>query len=244
VTTFIGVGAPRFYLPLDQQLLNQNFAQLLLVTKSVEAREHVMVRVRDMLVANFPTVRSKVDRLFNGPPVGWPVQVRITGPERAEVRRIAAEIADLMRTTPSVSNVHDDWLEPVPSLELDIDQDRARALGVSSQSVRRALQAMLSGVQIGEFREHEETIKVLLREPAEIRNKLSALDTVYVKTTSGGSVPLRQVATAKLTMEPGIEWRRDRLPSITVRGVVPDGFQWRRLASTSGLTTLIGAPAA
>jgi multidrug efflux pump subunit AcrB len=225
VTTFSGAGAPRFYLPLDQQLQNQNFAQLLLVAKSVEARERAIEDVRGRLSADFPSVRFKVDRLFNGPPVGWPVQIRITGPDRAEVHRLAALVADKMRGTPLISNVHNDWLEPVPSLKLQIDQDRARALGVSSQSVRRSLQAMLSGLPIGEFRDGDETIPVMLREPSSTRNLLSALDGVYVKTALGSSVPLRQVATAQMVLEPGIEWRRDRLPSITVRGVVPDGVQ-------------------
>ena len=178
-----------------------------------------------MLARDFPNVRSKADRLFNGPPVGWPVQVRVTGPDRDEVRRLSDEVADVMRANPTISNVHNDWLEPVPSLKLEIDQDRARALGVTSQGVRRSLQAMLSGFQIGEFREQDETIKVMLREPSSTRNLLSALDTVYVKTADGASVPLRQVANVRLMLEPGIQWRRDRLPSITVRGVVPDNVQ-------------------
>ena len=225
VTTFVGEGAPRFYLPLDQQLKNQNFAQLLLMSKSLEARERVLTRVRDALAQDFPNVRSKADRLFNGPPVGWAVQVRVTGPDRGEVRRLASEVADVMRATPEISNVHDDWLEPVPSVKLDIDQDRARALGISSQSIRRSLQASLSGFQIGEFRDSDETIKVMLREPSSTRNLLSALDNAYVKTASGASVPLRQVAAFKMVLEPGIQWRRDRLPSLTVRGVVPDNVQ-------------------
>ena len=225
VTTFIGEGAPRFYLPLDQQLKNQNFAQLLMMSKSIEARERLLVRVREVLAEDFPKVRSKVDRLFNGPPVGWAVQVRATGPDRNEVRRLADEIADVMRATTPVSNVHDDWLEPVPSLKLDIDQDRARALGVTSQQVRRSLQAMLTGFQVGEFRDDDETIKVMLREPSDRRSLLSALDNVYVKTATGASVPLRQVASVNVALESGIQWRRDRLPSITVRGVVPDNVQ-------------------
>jgi multidrug efflux pump subunit AcrB len=225
VTTFIGEGAPRFYLPLDQQLKNQNFAQLMLMTKSIEARERALVRVRELLALDFPKVRSKVDRLFNGPPVGWAVQVRVTGPDRAEVRRYADEVAEVMRATPELSNVHDDWLEPAPSLKLDIDQDRARALGVTSQQVRRSLQAMLTGFQVGEFRDGDETVKVMLREPSEARNLLSALDNVYVKTAMGASVPLRQVANVRVVLESGIQWRRDRLPSITVRGVVPDNVQ-------------------
>ncbi len=225
VATFIGEGAPRFYLPLDQQLRNQNFAQLLLMSKSIEARERLIVRVRDTLARDFPNVRYKADRLFNGPPVGWPVQVRVTGPDRTQVRRLAGEVADVMRATPEVGNVHDDWLEPVPSVKLEIDQDRARALGVTSQSVRRALQTMLSGFQVGEFRDGDETVEVLLREPSDTRNLLTVLDNVYVKTTAGASVPLRQVAGFNLVLEPGIQWRRDRLPSITVRGVVPDSVQ-------------------
>jgi multidrug efflux pump subunit AcrB len=225
VATFIGEGAPRFYLPLDQQLRNQNFAQLFLMSKSIEARERVLVRVREMLALDFPNVRFKADRLFNGPPVGWAVQVRVTGPERDEVRRLAAEVAEVMRATPNVGNVHDDWLEPVPSLKLEIDQDRSRALGVTSQSTRRSLQGMLSGLQVGEFRDGDETVRIMLREPSDTRNVLSALDSVYVKTAAGASVPLRQVAKFGVVLEPGIQWRRDRLPSITVRGVVPDHVQ-------------------
>jgi multidrug efflux pump subunit AcrB len=225
VATFVGEGAPRFYLPLDQQLKNQNFAQLFLMSKSLEAREHALVRVRRILAQDFPNIRAKAERLFNGPPVGWAVQVRVTGPDRAEVRRLADEVAGVMRATPEIGNVHDDWLEPVPNLKLAIDQDRSRALGVTSQAVRRSLQAILSGAQIGEFRDGDETIKVMLREPSQTRTLLTALDNVYVKTTAGRSVPLRQVADIKLVLEPGIQWRRDRLPSITVRGTIPDHLQ-------------------
>jgi multidrug efflux pump subunit AcrB len=225
VVSFIGQGAPRFYLPLDQQLNNQNFAQLLLMAKSLEARERIIERVRELLEREFPNVRSKADRLFNGPPVGWAVQVRVTGPNRQEIRRLASQVAEVMRAEPEISNVHNDWLEPAPSLSLHIDQDRARALGVTSQTIRRSLQASLSGLQIGEFRDNDETIKVMLREPSNTRNLLTALDNVYVKTAAGSSVPLRQLAQFKLVYEPGIQWRRDRLPSITVRGVVPDNVQ-------------------
>jgi multidrug efflux pump subunit AcrB len=130
-----------------------------------------------------------------------------------------------MRATPLVSNVHDDWLEPVPSLKLEIDQDRARALGVTSQQMRRSLQAMLTGFPIGEFRDDDETVRIMLREPSDTRSLLSALDNVYVKTAAGVSVPLRQVANVNVVLESGIQWRRDRLPSITVRGVVPDDVQ-------------------
>jgi multidrug efflux pump subunit AcrB len=225
VSSFIGEGAPRFYLPLDQQLRNQNFAQLLVMPKSLEQRDAVIDRARSLLANDYPEIRFKVDRLFNGPPVGWAVQIRVTGPERDEVRRIADAAAGVMRGNAIVHTVHTDWLEPVPTLKLDIDQDRARAIGVSSQAVRRTLQAVLSGVPLGEFREGEETISIVLREPGENRGALTAVEAAYVKTASGASVPLTQVATVKLAMEPGIEWRRDRLPSVTVRGAVPDHVQ-------------------
>jgi multidrug efflux pump subunit AcrB len=224
-TTFIGEGAPRFYLPLDQQLRNPNFAQLLVMPTSLETRDGVIDRIRNLLATSYPDIRFKVDRLFNGPPVGWAVQLRVIGPARDEVRRIGGEVASVMRANPIIHTVHTDWLEPVPSLKLDIDQDRARAIGVTSQAVRRTLQGVLSGLSIGEFREGEETISVVLREPASSRSVLSAVEAAYVKTASGVAVPLTQVASVRLEMEPGIEWRRDRLPSMTVRGAVPDNVQ-------------------
>jgi multidrug efflux pump subunit AcrB len=225
VTTFVGEGAPRFYLPLDQQLRNQNFAQLLVMPRDLERRDPVIERVRHTLSEQFPSVRFKVDRLFNGPPVGWPVQLRVTGPDRAEVRRIANEVARTMKAHPLVSVVHDDWLENAPALHLDIDQDRARAIGVSSQTVRRTLQGVLQGLPIAQFRDGDETIGVVLREPADARGLLTTVEQAYVKTASGASAPLSQVAKARIVMEPSIEWRRNRLPTITVRGLVPDGVQ-------------------
>jgi multidrug efflux pump subunit AcrB len=193
--------------------------------KSLEERDPVIDSIRNRLGEHYPDIRYKVDRLFNGPPVGWPVQMRITGAERDEVRRISAEVAEIMRGHPLVNTVHTDWLEPVPAFKLEIDQDRARAIGVTSQAVRRTLQAVLTGVTIGEFREGEETIGVVLRDPAANRNALDAVEKAYVKTASGDSVPLTQIARIDIALEPGIEWRRSRLPTVTVRGVVPDGVQ-------------------
>ena len=165
VATFIGEGAPRFFLPLDQQLRNPNFAQLLVIAKDVAARERLIVKMRGILAEEFPAIRYKVDRLFLGPPIGWPVQMRVVGPDRDEVRRIADKVADAFRAEPLLSAVHDDWLEPVPTMKLVIDQDRARAFGVSSERIRQVLQASLSGAPIGDFREGEETISIVLRQP-------------------------------------------------------------------------------
>ncbi len=198
VTTFIGEGAPRFYLPLDQQLRNPNFAQLLVMPKSLEERDPLIDKIRAHLAENYPDIRYKVDRLFNGPPVGWPIQIRVTGPDRNQVRGLADKIADVMRGNSLIRMVHNDWLEPVPTLKLDIDQDRARAIGVTSQAVRQTLQAVLTGITIGEYRDGEETIGVVLRDASTSQGALSAVEGAYVKTTRGDAVPLTQVASLKV----------------------------------------------
>jgi multidrug efflux pump len=225
LATFIGEGAPRFYLPLDQQLRNPNFAQLLIVAKDLEARDRLIAKTRAILASDFPAIRSKVDTLFNGPPVGWAVQIRVAGPDRDVVRQLADQVTETMRANKLVGNVHDDWLEPVPGARLEIDQDRARALGITSQTIRRSLYAAVTGWQIGEFREGDTTIPIEVREPGENRLSLETLDQIYVRTSAGVAIPLSQIARVIPTLEPGIEWRRNRLPTITVRGTVPDGVQ-------------------
>ena len=189
------------------------------------ARERLITKLRTVLAEDFPSVRAKVDRLFLGPPTGWPVQMRIVGPDRAEVRRIADEVKAKFETHPLLQAVHDDWLEPVAGMKLVVDQDRARALGVSSQRIRQMLQATMSGAPLGDLRAGEETISIVAREPAESRQLLTAVDSIYVPTDLGGFVPLSQVAKVVPVIEQGIEWRRDRLPTITVRGTLPDSVQ-------------------
>ena len=225
VTAFAGDGVPRFFLPLDQQLKNQNFAQFLVMPKVPKDRDQVIERMRALLAADLPEVRSKVAPLFLGPPVGWPIQLRVQGPDRGEVRRIADEVKRVTAAHRQVFNVHDNWHEPAPSLQLEIDQDRARAIGVTSGAIRLTLQAVLSGVTVTEFRENDQTIGVVLREPERTRSLLTAVESAYVKTASGASVPVSQVAGVRLGFEPGVEWRRDRLPTITVQGLIPDGVQ-------------------
>ncbi|MCA1406253.1 efflux RND transporter permease subunit [Ensifer sp. IC3342] len=225
IATYIGEGAPRFFLPLDQQLRNPNFAQLLVMAKDEPARERLIAKLRTILAEDFPSIRAKVDRLFLGPPTGWPVQLRVMGPDRAEVRRIADQVKAKFNENPLLGAVHDDWLEPVPAMKLVIDQDRARALGVTSQRIRQMLQATMSGVPLDNFRDGEETVSIVAREPDGNRQLLSAVNSVYVPTDFGGFVPVSQVAKVVPVMEQGIEWRRDRLPTITVRATLPDGVQ-------------------
>ncbi|WP_075292453.1 efflux RND transporter permease subunit [Pararhizobium arenae] len=225
IATYIGEGAPRFFLPLDQQLRNPNFAQLLVMAKDENARERLIVKLRTVLAEDFPSIRAKVDRLFLGPPTGWPVQMRVMGPDRAEVRRIADQVKQKFHDNPMLGAVHDDWLEPVPAMKLVIDQDRARALGVTSQRIRQMLQATMTGAPLGDFRDGEETVSIVAREPDENRKLLSAVNSVYIPTDLGGFIPLSQIAKVVPVMEQGIEWRRDRLPTITVRGTLPDNIQ-------------------
>jgi len=225
IATYIGEGAPRFFLPLDQQLANPNFAQLLIMANDEPARERLIVKLRTILAEDFPDIRGKVDRLFLGPPTGWPVQMRVMGPDRQEVRRIADEVKAKFAENPELGAIHDDWLEPVPAMKLVIDQDRARSLGVTSQRVRQMLQTAMSGAPLDDFRDGEETVSIVAREPETSRSLLSAVNSVYVPTDFGGFVPVSQIAKVVPVMEQGIEWRRNRLPTISVRATLPDGVQ-------------------
>ncbi|ABC92442.1 putative multidrug efflux transporter protein [Rhizobium etli CFN 42] len=225
IATYIGEGAPRFFLPLDQQLRNPNFAQLLVMANEEPARERLIIKLRRILAEDFPSIRGKVDRLFLGPPTGWPVQMRVMGPDRKEVRAIADQVKARFEANPMLGAIHDDWLEQVPAMKLVIDQDRARALGVTSQRVRQVLQTAMSGAPLDDFRDGEETVSIVAREPDANRSLLSAVNSVYVPTDFGGFVPVSQVAKVVPVMEQGIEWRRDRLPTITIRATLPDGVQ-------------------
>ncbi|SCB30395.1 efflux RND transporter permease subunit [Rhizobium multihospitium] len=225
IATYVGQGAPRFFLPLDQQLTNPNYAQMLVMAKDEPARERLITKMRGILAADFPSVRGKVDRLFLGPPTGWPVQLRVMGPDRQEVRHIADEVKQRFTQNPLLGAIHDDWLEPVPAMKLVIDQDRARALGVTSQRIRQMLQASMSGFTLDNYREGEETVGIVAREPEASRHLLTSVNSVYIPTDSGGFVPLSQVAKIVPVMEQSIEWRRDRLPTISVRATLPDNVQ-------------------
>ncbi|EKF57726.1 multidrug efflux transporter protein [Agrobacterium albertimagni AOL15] len=225
VATYVGEGAPRFFLPLDQQLRNPNYAQLLVMARDEDARERLITKLRMKLAEDFPSVRGKVDRLFLGPPTGWAVQMRVSGPERDEVRRIADQVKARFNQNPILQAVHDDWLEPVPAMTLVVDQDRARALGVSSQRLRQMLQATMSGAPLADVRAGEETISIVAREPEDSRRLLTAVNSIYVPTDLGAFIPLSQIAKVVPKLEQGIEWRRNRLPTITVRATLPDGVQ-------------------
>ena len=213
---YVGTGSPRFYLPLDQQLPQANFSQFVVLTKDIEAREATRHWLIDEVAPQFPELQFRVTRLENGPPVGYPVQFRVSGEHIAQVQAIARQVADKVRANPSVSNVNLDWSEPSKVIRLQIDQDRARALGVSSAELSHFLASSLSGLSVSTYREDNELIEILLRGPEEERRHPDLLGSLAVPTP-GGSVPLSQIANLEYAFEDGIIWHRDRLPTVTVR---------------------------
>ncbi len=214
---YIGTGSPRFYLPFDQKLPQSNFAQFVLLTPDIKSRETVRHWVIETLAHDFGDLQGRVLRLENGPPVGFPIQFRVSGEHIDDVRRIAYQVAEKVRANPNVDNVNLDWDEPSKVVRLTLDQDRARALGVSSSELAQFLRGSLSGTTVSTFREGNELIEILLRGPEDERTRLSLLGSLAVPTENGRSVPLSQLATLEYGLEDGIVWHRNRLPSINVR---------------------------
>nr|WP_314416813.1 efflux RND transporter permease subunit [uncultured Pseudomonas sp.] len=214
---YVGTGSPRFYLPLDQQLPAASFAQFVVLAKSIEERETLRTWLIETLDQQFPGVRSRVTRLETGPPVGYPVQLRVTGEHIEEVRALARKVAARVRENPHVVNVHLDWEEPSKVVYLNVDQDRARALGVSTANLSHFLQSTLLGSSVSQYREDNELIEILLRGTPHERTELSLLPSLAVPTDNGQSVALSQIATLEYGFEEGIIWHRNRLPTVTVR---------------------------
>ncbi|MGP6458580.1 MULTISPECIES: efflux RND transporter permease subunit [Pseudomonas] len=214
---YVGTGSPRFYLPLDQQLPAASFAQFVVLAKNIEERETLRTWLIETLNEQFPALRSRVTRLENGPPVGYPVQFRVTGEHIEEVRALARKVAAKVRENPHVVNVHLDWEEPSKVVYLNIDQDRARALGVSTANLAKFLQSSLTGSSVSQYREDNELIEILLRGTVHERTELSLLPSLAVPTDNGRSVALSQIATLEYGFEEGIIWHRNRLPTVTVR---------------------------
>ena len=214
---YVGTGSPRFYLPLDQQLPQANFAQFVVRARDVAAREQVRDWLTHEVAPRFPEIQMRVTRLENGPPVGYPVQFRVSGEHIDRVRALAKQVEAKVRENPNVTNVNLDWDEPSKVVRLVVDQDRARALGVSSAALAKFLSGSLSGLHVSTYREGNELIEVLLRGPDDERARLDLLGSLAVPTASGQSVPLAQVATLEDVFEDGIIWHRDRLPTVTVR---------------------------
>ena len=215
--SYVGTGSPRFYFPLDQQLPAASFAQFVVTTNSVKARNELRSRLITLFQTDFVEIRTRVLELQNGPPVGFPVQFRVSGEEIPVIREIASQVADAMRTNSGLANVQFDWDERSKVIKLEVDQDKARLLGVSSQELAAFLNTSLNGVQATFYRERDKLIEVLIRGPADERAKLHLLESLAVPTRTGKAVTLTQIAKVRYEFEDGVIWRRDRLPTITVR---------------------------
>jgi multidrug efflux pump len=224
VTSYVGGGSPRFYLPLNVQTQN-NLAELVVMTKGYDQREGVMARIQKLLDDGFPAARGRVTRLENGPPVGYPVQFRISGDDEVQLRNLADKVMALVRANPDTRGVNMDWGERIKVLKVDIDQDKARVLGVSSKSVSQALQSSLSGYDITQYLEGTDSIGVYARLQASERTNLNNLKDLKIYTKDGQFVPLSQIARLRLASDDSIRWRRNRIPTITVQADVANGAQ-------------------
>lgn len=226
-SSYIGNGAPRFFLSLDQQLFADNFGQFVIVSKDLAARERIKKRLETQFsAAEFADIRVRVVRLENGPPIGYPVQFRVMGDDLVKLRAQAERVAAVMRTDSSLQNVNFDWNEKVKSVRVEVDQARARQLGTSSQEIAQALQGWLNGVALTQFREGDDLIDVVWRgaNNATVRS-LNRLPDLTIPLAGGRHVPLAQVAKLVPVLEEGIIWRRNRLPTMTVRADMADSTQ-------------------
>lgn len=224
--SYVGTGSPRFYLPLDQQLPNSSFAQIVITTKGIPQREALRSKLIELMdSAQFAQLRGRVLRLENGPPVGYPVQFRVSGDDLWVLRGLAEQVADAMRGNPHLRNVHLDWNELRKSLVLKVDAEKAVASGVTQADINRALAGTLQGSAIGEFRQFEQSIPILVRGTEEDRRSLDTLLSLSIPTGNGKFIPLGQVAQLVNTQEESIIWHRNRTPTITIRGDIYSSVQ-------------------
>lgn len=225
ITSYVGTGSPRFYLPLDQIFPQSNVSQFVVLPTSAAHRQELLVKIEKVFREEFPEVRGRVKLLPNGPPVPYPVQFQVAGPDIGVVRGVADQVKDVLRANPNAVGVNDNWNESVKVLRLDLDQDKLRALGVTSQSVRRAVNTVLSGTTVGQFRETNELIDIVVRQPVEERSTITVLRDTNIPTASGRSVTLGQVARVEFVWEPGVIWREGREWAIMVQSDVVAGIQ-------------------
>ena len=225
VSLWVGSGVPRFYLPLDQIFPQSNVSQFIVMPKDLATRETLRVALPALMAAEFPEVRARIKLLPNGPPVPFPVQFRVAGPDPSVLRLRADEVKALMRENSNTRGVNDNWNEAVKVVRFNIDQDKARALGVSSQSIAQSLRVLLSGNTVGQYREADKLVDIVLRQPMSERQTMSDLTNAYVPTTSGHAVPLLQVAKPVFDWEPGVMWRENREYAITAQCDITEGLQ-------------------
>jgi multidrug efflux pump subunit AcrB len=225
VTSYVGTGSPRFYLPLDHIFTQSNVSQVVVLPVDAQARERLRMKIMQAFATEFPEVRGRVKLLPNGPPVQYPVQFQVLGPDIGVVRGVADQVKEVMRANPNTVGVNDNWNEAVKVLRLDLDQDKLRALGVTSQAVRRVVNTTLTGTPIAQFRESNRLIDIVVRQPAEERSTITRLSEALVPTASGRAVTIGQVARVQFVWEPGVVWREGREWAIMVQSDVAEGIQ-------------------
>ncbi|MFZ2217712.1 MAG: efflux RND transporter permease subunit [Rhodoferax sp.] len=225
ISTWVGSGVPRFYLPMEQTFPQSNVSQMMVVPNSLQRRESLRQSLPALLATEFPEVRGRVKLLPNGPPVAYPVQFRVVGPDPIQLRERADEVKVAMRASPNTRGVNDNWNESVKVIRLEVDQVKARALGVSSQSIAQAARTLLAGATVGQFRDGDKLIDIVLRQPLNERDAISDLGNASLPTASGRSIPLTQIAKPVFTWEPGVMWRENRAYAITVQSDIVEGLQ-------------------
>jgi multidrug efflux pump subunit AcrB len=225
VSTWVGSGVPRFYLPLDNIFTQSNVSQFIIVPKELKLREPLRIRLPALIAQEFPEVRARVKILPNGPPVAYPVQFRVVGGDPLVLRARADEVKAVMRASSNTRGVNDNWNESVKTIRLEVDQAKARALGVSSQSIAQASKTIFGGTTVGQYREGDKLIDIVLRQPLDERNAITDVANAYLPTSSGKSIPLTQIAKPIFSWEPGVMWRDNRDYSITVQGDIAEGLQ-------------------
>ena len=222
-SSYVGRGAIRFYLPLDVQLQNDFFSETVIVTKSLKARDQVKKRLEAALQEKFPEAVARVSPLELGPPVGWPVQYRVSGSDPQKVRELADKLAGIMGASPDLQKVSFNWMDPIRKLQIHINQDEARQLGLSSAAVAQAINAVVSGIPATQVRDSIYLIDVMVRAEASERMSLDTIRTLKIPLTNGRSVPLTELASVDYAQDLPLIWRRDRLPTLTVQAEPREG---------------------
>lgn len=222
-STYVGRGAIRFYLPMDLQLPNDYFSQFVVVTKGLDERDRVKARLEKALETEFANVVGRVYPLELGPPVGWPLKYRVSGPDPDQVREIAYKVAEIMASEATVQKINYDWIEPARTMKIRVDQDQARLLGLSSQDLARSIDAVVTGTTVTQVRDWIYLVDVVTRAAADQRLSLSTVRTLQVPVPNGQSVPLSQIATVEYGQEYPMIWRRNRLPTLTVQADIAEG---------------------
>jgi len=223
-STYVRQGAIRFYLPLDVALPNDFFAQSVVVTKGLKERDQVRARLEQALAERLPAAVARIYPLELGPPVGWPVKYRVSGPNLARVHETALQIAERLEAVPGIRHINFDWAEPARVMRVRIDQDQARQLGLSSQDVSLALNGIVSGTTITQVRNNIYLINVDMRAEHDQRTSLESIRSLQIPLRDGNVVPLRQIASFEYSQEYPIVWRRDRVPTLTVQADVVPGL--------------------